>query len=113
MLDIREEILATSARLNAPTGVFVTDRNEIYISDFYGSRIRKINSHGVISTIAGNGTKGYSGDVPFDFQKYPHIGSKIPPIKPFPKSYLDISIYCQMERKFKTPSTSFTPRDEQ
>ena len=93
-----EEILATNAPLNSPTGVFVTDSNEIYISEYYGCRIRKINSHGFISTIAGNGTKGYSGDVPFDFEKYPHIGPrKKQLIKPFPKSYLDISIQCQME----------------
>ena len=89
-------VLATEAQLFGPTSVFVTS-NEIYISEYYGCRIRKINSHGIISTIVGNGTSEYSGDVPFDFQKYPHIGAKIPPIKPFPKSYLDISIHFQIE----------------
>jgi len=73
-------ILATSAQLDGPTSVFVSDSNEIYISEYNGYRIRKINSHGIISTIAGNGVAGYSGDIPFDFKKYPHIGSRIPPI---------------------------------
>ena len=93
-------ILATSVQLSSPNCVFVTNNGEIYISEYKGCRIRKINSHGIISTIAGYsgvGIPGYSGDVPFDFRKYPHIGARTKPIKPFPKSYLDVSIQCQME----------------
>ena len=93
-------ILSTSAQLDGPIGLFVTSNNEIYISEYHGHRIRKINSHGIISTIAGDGNDGYSGDIPFDFQMYPHIGAIIPPIKPFPKSYLDISIHCILESNF-------------
>ena len=87
-------ILATHAKLFGPTGVFVTSNSsgEIYISEFNGCRIRKVNSHGIISTISGTGTPGYSGDIPFDFQRYPHIGKKT--IRPFPRSYFDISIQC-------------------
>jgi hypothetical protein len=33
-----------------------------YFGQAGGSRVRKINTHGIISTIAGNGTSGYSGD---------------------------------------------------
>jgi uncharacterized repeat protein (TIGR01451 family) len=43
-------------------GGIAADRNgNVYIYDFT-SRIRKINAAGVITTIAGNGTYGYSGD---------------------------------------------------
>ena len=45
-------ILATSAQLNAPTSVFQY-KNEIYISDYDNGRIRKVDRHGIISTIAG------------------------------------------------------------
>ena len=35
----------------------------IYIADSYNNRIRKVNSiTGIITTVAGNGTEGYSGD---------------------------------------------------
>ena len=29
---------------------------------------------GIVTTVAGTGAPGYSGDVEFDFQQYPHIG---------------------------------------
>ena len=34
----------------------------VYIADTSASRVRKISPDGIISTIAGNGTQGYSGD---------------------------------------------------
>jgi len=92
-----DERRAITAQVSGPTGLFVTDDKEIYISEYYGCRIRKINSQGIISTIVGNGKNGYSGDVLFDFRMYPHIGARISLIKPFPKSYFDISIQYQME----------------
>jgi len=52
---------ATSAALNQPSGVAVDASGNIYIADTHNSAIRKI-SGGVISTIAGNGIYGYSGD---------------------------------------------------
>lgn len=53
--------LATAARLSAPTGlaVFGTD---VYVVDQGNARIRKINAAGIITTVAGNGSSGYSGD---------------------------------------------------
>ena len=53
---------ATSATLNAPTGVTVDGMGNIYFADSGNNRIRKINSSGVISTLAGTGTQGFSGD---------------------------------------------------
>ena len=53
---------ATAAELWDPDGVAVDSAGNIYISDLYNERIRKVNAKGIISTIAGNGTRGYSGD---------------------------------------------------
>lgn len=53
---------ATVAQLNSPYDVDVDDAGNIYITDYDNHRIRKINTAGIITTIAGNGTKGYSGD---------------------------------------------------
>ena len=53
---------ATSACLNLPFGVAVDSFGNIYIADSYNNRIRKVNTSGIITTIAGNGIKGYSGD---------------------------------------------------
>jgi trimeric autotransporter adhesin len=53
---------AISAQLNRPVGVTIDDSNNVYIADYANYSIRKINSMGIITTIAGNGTFGYSGD---------------------------------------------------
>jgi len=53
---------ATNAQLNYPSDVVEDEAGNIYISDESNNCIRKINSAGIISTIAGNGTAGYSGD---------------------------------------------------
>src|SRR5438067_1839147 len=53
---------ATSAQLSGPYGVTVDVAGNLYIADVYGSRIRKVTAGGVISTVAGNGTYGFSGD---------------------------------------------------
>ena len=54
---------ATSAKLNFPQGISVDSIGNVYIADFYNSRIRKVNAAtGIITTVAGNGTGGYSGD---------------------------------------------------
>jgi hypothetical protein len=54
--------LATSAELNEPYAVGVDSSGNLYISDGFNHRIRKVNTSGYISTVAGNGTYGYSGD---------------------------------------------------
>jgi trimeric autotransporter adhesin len=53
--------MASLAELNNPAGIGVDNLNNIYITDGFNSRIRKINRAGIISTIAGNGIAGYSG----------------------------------------------------
>jgi len=52
---------ATAAEIEA-NGVRVDASGNIYIGDFGNNRMRKVNTSGVINTIAGNGTAGYSGD---------------------------------------------------
>jgi uncharacterized protein (TIGR03437 family) len=55
--------LATSARLNHPTGVAVDSSGNLYISEGVNNCIRKVAAAaGIITTVAGNGTAGYSGD---------------------------------------------------
>lgn len=53
---------ATSASLNRPFDVAVDGEGNLYIADLDNWRIRKVTTGGVISTIAGNGTAGFSGD---------------------------------------------------
>jgi sugar lactone lactonase YvrE len=54
--------VATSAELNAPESVYVDASGDVYIADGGNNRIRKVNAAGIITTVAGNGTSGYSGD---------------------------------------------------
>jgi hypothetical protein len=53
---------AVSAKLYVPNDIAFDAFGNIFISDCYNNRIRKINSLGIISTIAGNGLPGYNGD---------------------------------------------------
>ena len=53
---------ATSAELNAPYGVIIDASDNLYIAEYSGQRVRKVTHAGTITTIAGNGTAGYSGD---------------------------------------------------
>lgn len=53
---------ATSASIKSPSGVFVDTDGTIYIADTGGHRIRKVDTSGIISTIAGLGVGGYTGD---------------------------------------------------
>ena len=52
-----------AAKLNGPRGVAVDSDGNLYIADTGNNRIRKVTaSTGFISTVAGDGTKGLSGD---------------------------------------------------
>ena len=53
---------ATSAELQLPVGVALDTAGDLYIADEGNNVIRKVNTSGVITTVAGNNTEGYSGD---------------------------------------------------
>ena len=53
---------APCASLNRPTGVDVAANGDVYIADYNNDRIRRVSSDGVISTVAGSGVRGFSGD---------------------------------------------------
>lgn len=53
---------ATDAKLQFPNGLVVNSGGDIFIADRFNHRIRKIAVDGIITTIAGNGVQGYSGD---------------------------------------------------
>ena len=54
--------LATTAQLYVPYGIALDSNNDLYISEIGNSVVRKVDNNGIISTIAGNGNYGYSGD---------------------------------------------------
>jgi hypothetical protein len=53
---------ATEARLNYPKGLFADQVGNVYIADSLNHCIRKVDPDGIITTVAGNGSSGYSGD---------------------------------------------------
>lgn len=53
---------AINAKISEPDGITVDGLGNLYISDQYTNRIRKVTPAGIITTIAGCGVMGYSGD---------------------------------------------------
>lgn len=53
---------ALSAELNAPSGIALDGVGDLYIADTSNHAIRMVTPGGVIATVAGNGTQGFSGD---------------------------------------------------
>ncbi|MGH9627550.1 MAG: hypothetical protein ACRD7E_04285, partial [Bryobacteraceae bacterium] len=53
---------ATEARFSTPRNVAVDGLGNLYISDFAGQRVYKVTSSGALTTVAGSGLAGYSGD---------------------------------------------------
>jgi uncharacterized protein (TIGR03437 family) len=53
---------ATSAVLNGPDAIVVDSAGNIYFSDLLNNRVRKVSTSGTITTVAGTGTAGFSGD---------------------------------------------------
>jgi uncharacterized protein (TIGR03437 family) len=53
---------AIDAGLNNPTSLALDTSGNLYICDQFNMRVRKVDTNGIITTVAGNGTQGYSGD---------------------------------------------------
>ncbi|MEK6195202.1 MAG: NHL repeat-containing protein, partial [Deltaproteobacteria bacterium] len=55
-------IPATDALLNNADGITMDAAGNLYIADCYNHRVRKVDTNGIITTVAGNGTSGFTGD---------------------------------------------------
>jgi RHS repeat-associated protein len=55
-------IPATESMLNWPQAVAVAQDGTVYIADTYNNRIRRVGTDGIITTVAGTGEQGFSGD---------------------------------------------------
>ncbi|MFN0100883.1 MAG: hypothetical protein ACKV2U_02210 [Bryobacteraceae bacterium] len=53
---------AVNAQINTPTGICADANGNLYIADVGNNRIRKVDASGVITTLAGNGSRGFGGD---------------------------------------------------
>ena len=53
---------ATNASLVSPRGLALDTHGNLFIADYGNSRIRKVSTVGLITTVAGRGTNGFSGD---------------------------------------------------
>lgn len=53
---------ATAATLAGPTGLAIDAHDNLYVAEGQGNRIRKISTNGTITTVAGDGQKGSTGD---------------------------------------------------
>jgi len=54
--------LATAAKLSRPMGLAIDSTDVLYITEYYGHRIRRVTPDGIIETVAGNGSSVHSGD---------------------------------------------------
>ncbi len=54
--------LATVATMRYPSAVAVDSAGDLFIADYGNYRIRMVNANGIITTVAGKGSYGYSGD---------------------------------------------------
>ncbi len=57
-----DNVAATTSRINSPGGIAFDRAGNLYIADVSNQRIRMVNTSGIITTYAGTGTSGYTGD---------------------------------------------------
>jgi DNA-binding beta-propeller fold protein YncE len=53
---------ATAAQFDAPRSVALDAGGNLYVADDNNDRVRRIDSAGIITTVAGTGTEGFAGD---------------------------------------------------
>jgi sugar lactone lactonase YvrE len=53
---------ATNAGLQAVADIALDAQGNLFVADMLNSRIRKVGTNGIITTVAGDGTLGFSGD---------------------------------------------------
>ena len=53
---------ASAATLNHPSGVYRDIKGNLYVVEYSGNKVRKIDASGTITTFAGTGAAGYTGD---------------------------------------------------
>jgi adhesin/invasin len=66
---------APNAQLNGPAGMVFDSAGNLYFADLNNNRVRKIDTSGIISTVAGNGSASYTNDGQFSVNA--GIGSPI------------------------------------
>jgi uncharacterized protein (TIGR03437 family) len=57
-----DDLVSEDPAFGFPSGLAMDLKGNLYISDSGNARVRKVSSDGIITTVAGNGTHGYSGD---------------------------------------------------
>jgi sugar lactone lactonase YvrE len=58
----KDGVVATSTPVNNPTGVAFDSSGRLIIAESTHARVRRVNTAGIISTVAGTGVPGFSGD---------------------------------------------------
>src|SRR5262249_47565734 len=53
---------STNSSINEPYGINFDGTGNLYIAEFYGNRVRKVDGAGTVHALAGTGFSGYSGD---------------------------------------------------
>ena len=57
-----DDLVNAETLFGVPSGLALDSKGNLYISDGGNARIRKVSPDGIITTVAGDGTRGYSGD---------------------------------------------------
>jgi uncharacterized protein (TIGR03437 family) len=52
----------SAAQTNGPRSITIDPAGNVYVGEFFGYRIRKISPSGIVTTVAGNGSRGFSGE---------------------------------------------------